>query len=461
VSYNPATNQPYNGNYDANGNAPVGTWNVENKLVGQVLDGTQVNWSYDPFGQRVARYKSSGSWWSEWDGHWDFYLYGPTGQRMVQIGCDTISGQQIGGSSWCVSEGTDVYFGGKLIAETDASGQVLAPTDRLGTVRGVNTNGTMAQPTYYPYGEPKTAGGIDRQQQFGTYVRDSTPSAQDYAGQRYYSNNTGRFFSADPSMDNVDYANPGTWNAYVYGNDDPVGLNDPTGLVACGDLINGATGTSVSSIMTTYNDLGYLAQTIWHEGGPLWKTDSTDVNDFVTQQAYIATALENRYAIANGTLTAYTSTGGTVSPALFAGTSLTATILQAAGNNQSWGICTNGQLNNMATLKQVLSTDISVGTQVQLLPGSDFTVNSQCFAAISAVTEALLAQEGVRTEPNGVILAYWNLATNNSPATGTTTVPSISLNGDTFYGYFSTPQPRPVRRPPPGRPGKPGRPGPL
>jgi YD repeat-containing protein len=60
VSYNPATNQPYNGNYDANGNAPVGTWNVENKLVGQVLDGTQVNWSYDPFGQRVARYTSSG-----------------------------------------------------------------------------------------------------------------------------------------------------------------------------------------------------------------------------------------------------------------------------------------------------------------------------------------------------------------------------------------------------------------
>ena len=26
MSYNPATNQPYNGNYDANGNAPVGTW---------------------------------------------------------------------------------------------------------------------------------------------------------------------------------------------------------------------------------------------------------------------------------------------------------------------------------------------------------------------------------------------------------------------------------------------------
>jgi RHS repeat-associated protein len=231
VSYNPATNQPYNGNYDANGNAPVGTWNVENKLVGQVLDGTQVNWSYDPFGQRVARYTSSGSWWSEWDGHWDFYLYGPTGQRMAQIGCDTISGQQIGGSSWCVSEGTDVYFGGKLIAETDASGQVLAPTDRLGTVRGVNTNGTMAQPTYYPYGEPKTAGGIDRQQQFGTYVRDSTPSAQDYAMQRYYSNVVGRFYSPDPGgIATANPKNPGSWNRYAYVHGDPVNFTDPTGM---------------------------------------------------------------------------------------------------------------------------------------------------------------------------------------------------------------------------------------
>jgi RHS repeat-associated protein len=231
VSYNPATNQPYNGNYDANGNAPVGTWNVENKLVGQVLDGTQVNWSYDPFGQRVARYTSSGSWWSEWDGHWDFYLYGPTGQRMAQIGCDTISGQQIGGSSWCVSEGTDVYFGGKLIAETDASGQVLAPTDRLGTVRGVNTNGTMAQPTYYPYGEPKTAGGIDRQRQFGTYVRDSTPSAQDYAGQRYYSNVVGRFFSPDPGgLATANPKTPESWNRYAYVHGDPVNFTDPTGM---------------------------------------------------------------------------------------------------------------------------------------------------------------------------------------------------------------------------------------
>ena len=95
-------------------------------------------------------------------------------------------------------------------------------------------------------------------------------------------------------------------------------------------------------------------------------------------------------------------------------------LLQAAGNNQSWGIYTNGKLNNMSTLQQVLNTDVSVGTQVALSSGN--TVNTQCFAALSAATEALIAQNGTRTEPTGVILTYWNLATNSSPAAGTQTV---------------------------------------
>ena len=237
VSYNPATNQPYNGNYDANGNAPVGAWNVENRLVSQVLDGTQVNWSYDASGQRVVRFTSSGTWMTMvppfLDYHWDFYLYSPTGQRMAQIGCDTVSGEGYGEGSSCANEGTDVYFGGKLIAETDASGQVLAPTDRLGTVRAVNTGGTMAQPTYFPYGEPKTAGGIDKQQQFATYVRDSTPSAQDYAGQRYYSNNTGRFFSPDPAgRRSASLTNPISWNRYAYAKRRSGELKRPVGNAA-------------------------------------------------------------------------------------------------------------------------------------------------------------------------------------------------------------------------------------
>ena len=47
-------------------------------------------------------------------------------------------------------------------------------TDRLGTVRAVQTSGGWSTPTYFPYGEPMTREGIDGQEQYATYVRDST-----------------------------------------------------------------------------------------------------------------------------------------------------------------------------------------------------------------------------------------------------------------------------------------------
>jgi YD repeat-containing protein len=41
--YDLATNRPVNGNYDANGNAPMGTWGVENRLLSQTLDGQTIS----------------------------------------------------------------------------------------------------------------------------------------------------------------------------------------------------------------------------------------------------------------------------------------------------------------------------------------------------------------------------------------------------------------------------------
>jgi RHS repeat-associated protein len=471
VSYNPATNQPYNGNYDANGNAPVGTWNVENKLVGQVLDGTQVNWSYDPFGERALRNTTSGSWWSlsnPLDNHWSFYLYGPTGQRMAQIGCDTISGQQIGGSSWCVSEGTDVYFGGKLIAETDASGQVLAPTDRLGTVRGVNTNGTIAQPTYFPYGEPKTAGGIDRQQQFGTYVRDSTPSAQDYAMQRYYSNNTGRFFSADPTLNNVDYSNPLTWNAYSYANGDPINGTDPSGLATCGDLeVEG--GGTLSSFFNTSSNAGLLTEFVWAEGGTLSENGGSQAA-LAYSQEIIAQAVENRLAVANGQAAVlgadgnvYWGNGGTFggTATLAAsilgyggvGTTLPQEIVRAAGGTNE--INPSGQLNDMSGITSTMSQNQSGGTiPVTLVGGSTMYVTPECDRAISAMQATNTILAGYTVNQAGFFPTSWK-ANGNSNPDPTRLYNLGSVGGTTFYGmgayeyaqynYFAR------RPPPPGR----------
>ena len=55
-------------------------------------------------------------------------------------------------------------------------------------------------------------------------------SNYDYADQRYYDSIKGRFLSPDPSMDNVDYSDPKSWNAYAYVNGDPINFGDPSGL---------------------------------------------------------------------------------------------------------------------------------------------------------------------------------------------------------------------------------------
>ena len=83
---------------------------------------------------------------------------------------------------------------------------------------------------YYPYGEERTSTS-DNREKFGTYVRDSV--GQDYADQRYYGTGTGRFWTADPGWRGaVNRGNPTSWNLYLYGLGDPVGLVDPRGLNA-------------------------------------------------------------------------------------------------------------------------------------------------------------------------------------------------------------------------------------
>jgi RHS repeat-associated protein len=98
-------------------------------------------------------------------------------------------------------------------------------TDRLGSVRsGI---------AYYPWGEEmtSTANGTLK---FGTYFRDAV--GQDYADQRYYNSNAGRFYTADRGR-GVNLWNPISWNKYAFAGDDPVNKNDPTGR--CAVMISG------------------------------------------------------------------------------------------------------------------------------------------------------------------------------------------------------------------------------
>jgi RHS repeat-associated protein len=65
-------------------------------------------------------------------------------------------------------------------------------------------------------------------EKFATYYRDAK-TGLDYAINRYYWSGTGRFLSPDPGPYNP--TDPGSWNRYTYGANDPVNNNDSSGML--------------------------------------------------------------------------------------------------------------------------------------------------------------------------------------------------------------------------------------
>ena len=193
-------------------------WNFgRTTLVAQNLDGQAVTYGYDPSGKRVLKYQVVNG-----QPNWTYWIYDIGGREILQVACTNQS---------CTTAGAKIYFGGRMIAATDPSGRLLASTDRLGSVRAVQTNGAWTEPWFFPYGEEKPTVAADGVVKFATYTRDSTLSSQDYADQRYYSNLLGRFYSPDPSMLSASPSNPGSWNKYSYVQGDPANSTDPSGLL--------------------------------------------------------------------------------------------------------------------------------------------------------------------------------------------------------------------------------------
>ncbi len=190
--------------YDANGNqltTPQGAmleYDADNRMT---RSGSE-SYQYHPSGWRV--WKATAAWGS-------FQLYGPGGQMLADPWTDY------------------VYFGGRLLFAMSGSFQTAIYRDRLGSVRFTYYSGGFGASTtrnYYPFGEEITATTSDLPKFAGTY-RDAT-SGLDYALNRYYSSNTGRFLSVDAGGRAP--GNPQRWNRYSYSLNDPVNLTDPTGL---------------------------------------------------------------------------------------------------------------------------------------------------------------------------------------------------------------------------------------
>lgn len=180
-------------------------WNAAHQLVSVHLpDATTVTFRYDPFGRRIEVDDNGTITRYVYDGANVVYQY--DGSNNVTASFTNGLGQN---TPLEVVEGTATYYyqkdgGGSVTALTDASGNVV---DRY---------------TYDAFGNQSVQGTVANPFGFGGMQYDAF-SGLYYDNARYYDPSAGRFISEDPLL---------AVNPYVYAQNDPTNLVDPSGKEA-------------------------------------------------------------------------------------------------------------------------------------------------------------------------------------------------------------------------------------
>jgi RHS repeat-associated protein len=161
----------------------------ESRLV-KVDSGTTAINTYDAANRRVKKVSAAGTTWYVWEG----------GAVIAEYGAAPVGASNI-----------RYYHPDRLSTRmiTDGSGAVVGTQDHL------------------PFGEDAGVVGENEKHRFTNYERDAE-SGTDYAVNRQYSNNTGRFLRPDPVAGTI--GNPQSLNRYAYSLNDPINLADPLGL---------------------------------------------------------------------------------------------------------------------------------------------------------------------------------------------------------------------------------------
>ncbi len=223
IGVNPTNNQITDGapQYDANGNltAQSGvsyTYDPENRMsyFSSVSNGNRT-FGYDSQNKRILNWSGSTDQNGNASGY-TVYYYGVKGERLGVY--NFMVGYWAGGNTPTLENSTtstETFFGARR----------LAPLDRLGSARSVNSTAS----SYYPFGEDKSTNPAIDAWKFGSYWRDSA-SGLDYATNRYYSSTLARFLTPDLYTAGVATNTPSSWNLYSYTRGEPVNNNDPSGL---------------------------------------------------------------------------------------------------------------------------------------------------------------------------------------------------------------------------------------
>lgn len=210
--------------YDANGSmtafgtgAGTASYDVDNRMVSVSTSNGTEGYAYSVANQRLTATRPNGTV--------ETFFYGLGGELLGVYQ----RGTKANGHKYFSSASIRVWFAGRLIG----SGANSMVTDRLGSVVKSGTESL----SFYPYGEQRTGNANGDREKFATYTRDAV-SGLDYAQNRYYSSQFGRFTTADPYSASARAANnpavPQSWNRYAYVLGNPVNLVDREGLQAQG-----------------------------------------------------------------------------------------------------------------------------------------------------------------------------------------------------------------------------------
>jgi RHS repeat-associated protein len=201
-----ANNRNTSFTYDAAGNQTNDgshsyTFSAENQIT--QMDGGAAVYGYDGEGRRMKKTVGSET---------TYYFYGPGG---LLCEFSTVAGTSTATTA-SASDRTTYRTSDKL-------GSAVLLITSAGSI--VENNRTL------PYGESWLSDvNSVNDKKFTTYQRDSE-SGLDYAMDRFYGNNAGRFQSPDRGA--VRLTMPMTLNRYIYGFNDPINNGDPTGREPC------------------------------------------------------------------------------------------------------------------------------------------------------------------------------------------------------------------------------------
>jgi len=177
------------------------------------------------------------------------YTYGSTNERLVaeEGGVRTYSAgeggtpiaefTESGASTTPVWSKNYVYLDGRLLATLVPNGSGGESTEyhhpeRLGTRVVTNpATGTSYEQVTLPFGTPLNAESTGSNNRRFTSDNRSATTGLDYAVNRHYDPQQGRFTQVDPiGMQSTSLANPQTFNLYAYVANDPVNRTDANGL---------------------------------------------------------------------------------------------------------------------------------------------------------------------------------------------------------------------------------------